>query len=125
MKVGLVFSLLLLATPAVAAGQPGSDAVKDTSYVDAQGHRVQQLVADVDAPVADVWSAFATDEGFASWAAPVAHVTLKNDGMIEASYSPTAKIGDADNIRNRTRVGGGWASFAMRCGSGRGDGGSF
>ena len=101
MKKQLIFALTLIATPLVAAEQPGADAVKDTSYVDANGHRVQQLTADIDAPVLDVWNAFATDEGFVSWAAPVAHVTLANDGMIEASYSLSAKIGDPDNIRNR------------------------
>lgn len=75
--------------------------VKDTSYRDAGGHRVQQLEATIAAPVAKVWAAFTTDAGFTGWAAPVAHVTLANDGMIEASYSLHARIGDADNIRNR------------------------
>ncbi len=78
-----------------------SAVAKDTSFRDAQGHRVQQLELIVNAPVAKVWAAFTTDAGFESWAAPVAHVTLGNDGMIEASYNPGPKIGDADNIRNR------------------------
>jgi len=75
--------------------------VEDTSYVDGAGHRVQQLKAVLAAPVARVWEALTTDKGFASWAAPMAHVTLGNDGMIEASYDPAAKLGDPDNIRNR------------------------
>lgn len=87
--------LLCLAAPASMA------AATDTSFRDAQGHRVQQLRLVVEAPVAKVWAAFTTDAGFTRWAAPVAHVTLANDGMIEASYLTTAEIGDPGNIRNR------------------------
>jgi len=76
-------------------------AARDTSFRDASGSRVQQLELAIDAPVARVWWALTTSEGFRSWAAPVAQVTLGNDGLIEASYRLTAKIGDPDNIRNR------------------------
>jgi uncharacterized protein YndB with AHSA1/START domain len=89
--------VILSAAPALAA----APAVKDTSFRDANGSRIQQLQLDVDTPVAKVWAAFTTDQGFQSWAAPVAHVTLDNDGMIEASYLTTSKIGDPDNIRNQ------------------------
>jgi uncharacterized protein YndB with AHSA1/START domain len=78
-----------------------ASAIKDTSFRDADGHRVQQLELTVDAPPAKVWWALTTGEGFRSWAAPIVHITLGNDGMIEASYLATAKIGDPDNIRNR------------------------
>jgi uncharacterized protein YndB with AHSA1/START domain len=86
------------ATPLFAA-----DPVKieDTSYRDADGHRVQQLKVVIDAPVKDVWDAFTTDTGFERWAVPVAHITLGNDGMMESSYLLTSKIGDPDNIKNR------------------------
>jgi uncharacterized protein YndB with AHSA1/START domain len=96
----LAFTFLLLPLAAAAAEQAGP-AVEDTSYRDANGNWVQQIRVVVDAPVAKVWAAFATSEGFKTWAAPVAHIDLRNDGMIEASYSLTAKIGDPDNIRNR------------------------
>jgi uncharacterized protein YndB with AHSA1/START domain len=88
---------------ALVSAQAWADttAVKDTSFRDSDGRRVQQVGIDIDAPVAKVWAAFVTDAGFQSWAAPVAHVTLGNDGMIEASYRMTSKIGDPDNIRNR------------------------
>jgi len=75
--------------------------MKNTSFRDAQGHRVQQLEVVVIAPVAKVWDAFTTDKGFTGWAVPVAHITLGNDGMMESSYLPAAKIGDPDNIRNQ------------------------
>lgn len=93
----LALSALLIACPAAAA--PAQ--ITDTSFRDAAGNRVQQLEVTVDAPVASVWDAFTTDAGFESWAAPFAHITLGNDGMIEASYLTTARQGDPDNIRNR------------------------
>lgn len=75
--------------------------IHDSSYRDAAGHRVQQLSVVVDAPVAKVWDAFTTDDGFTRWATPVAHITLENGGgMMESSYRLTSKIGDPDNIRN-------------------------
>jgi uncharacterized protein YndB with AHSA1/START domain len=93
--VSLALSAVLLCSASAQAQ------MKNTSFRDAQGHRVQQLEVVVAAPVAKVWDAFTTDKGFTSWAVPVAHITLGNDGMMESSYLPTAKIGDPDNIRNQ------------------------
>jgi len=92
-------SLALSATLLCAASAHAE--VKNTSFRDAEGHRVQQLEIVVTAPVTKVWDAFTTDKGFTSWAVPVAHITLGNDGMMESSYLPAAKIGDPDNIRNQ------------------------
>jgi uncharacterized protein YndB with AHSA1/START domain len=95
----LALGLLLAAVPAVASAAPAE--VADTSFKDANGHRVQQLSTIVAAPVSEVWKAFSTDEGFKRWAVPVAHIALGNDGMMESSYSLSGKIGDPDNIKNR------------------------
>lgn len=92
----ILLSLLLAATPLAASAD-----VTDTSFKDADGHRVQQLTAVVAAPVSDVWKAFTTDEGFTRWAVPVTRITLGNDGMMESTYSVTGKVGDPDNIKNR------------------------
>ena len=94
MKSIALIGLLLagLASPALAA--PAPVAVQDTSFREADGHRVQQLSVIVGAPLAEVWKAFTTDEGFTRWAVPVAHVTLRNDGMMESSYKLSSKIGD-------------------------------
>ena len=97
-QIALSAALLCAAAP-VHAGT-----IKDTSFRDADGHRVQRLETIIDAPVAKVWAAFTTDAGFQTWGAPVAHITPGHDGMIEASYLPTSKIGDAENIRNRIVV---------------------
>jgi uncharacterized protein YndB with AHSA1/START domain len=75
--------------------------IHDSSYRDGYGHRVQQLSVVVDAPVAKVWDAFMTDDGFTRWATPVAHITLENGGgMMESSYLLSSRIGDPDNIKN-------------------------
>ncbi len=99
MKPLLLSVALLCSTTAVCAGT-----IKDTSFRDADGHRVQRLEAVIDAPVSKVWAAFTTDEGFRTWGAPIVHITPGHDGMLEASYLPTSKIGDAENIRNRILV---------------------
>jgi uncharacterized protein YndB with AHSA1/START domain len=98
MRIVALAAMLAVATPAFA----GSHAViKDTSFRDARGGRVQQLELSIDVPIAKIWKAFTTDSGFMSWAAPLAHIDLRNGGMIEASYRLSAKIGDPENIRNR------------------------
>ena len=93
----LALAFLLAATPVCAA----PPAVKDTSYREANGQRVQQVEVVVPVPPAKVWDAFMTDAGFTGWAAPVGHVTPGNDGMMEATYSLSGKIGDPNNIRNQ------------------------
>jgi uncharacterized protein YndB with AHSA1/START domain len=55
----------------------------------------------VPAPPAAVWAAVVTAEGFASWAAPFAHVDFRIGGAIESSYRLDAALGDEGNIRNR------------------------
>ena len=95
--------LIFAACAAFAAAANAADKVpiRDSSFRDGYGHRVQQLSVVVDAPVAKVWDAFMTDDGFTRWATPVAHVTVENGGgMMESSYLLTSKIGDPDNIRN-------------------------
>jgi len=91
-------ALTLALLSGTAAATPD---IRDTSFRDARGARVQQLQLTVDVPPARVWAALTTDAGLESWVAPVVHVTVGNDGMMEASYRLTSKIGDPDNIRNR------------------------
>lgn len=79
--------------------QPPSP-VADQSYVAADGTRVLQQSALVPAGSADVWNAFVTSDGFASWAAPVAFVDFRLGGFIEATYDPNGKIGAPGNIKN-------------------------
>lgn len=98
-KNALTIGLFAIATGANAATD--SIVIRDLSFRDANGNRVQQLMTVVNAPVSNVWAAFTTDDGFKRWAVPVTHITLGNDGMIESSYQISSKIGDPENIRNR------------------------
>ena len=74
--------------------------VSNSSFLESNGDRAIQLSIDVAASAHDVFGAFATSEGFSSWAVPVAHVELRIGGFIEASYDANAKLGDPGNIRN-------------------------
>lgn len=55
----------------------------------------------IDAPVAEVWNAWATSEGLASWLAPQADIDLRVDGLMRANYDPKGTLGDAGTIENR------------------------
>ncbi len=81
----------------IAVAPPG---VADLSSTAADGTRTLRQSVVVAAPVAAVWTAFTTTDGYVSWAVPVARVDFRVGGMIEASYVPGAKLGDTDNIRN-------------------------
>lgn len=74
--------------------------VTNTSFTEPDGDRSLQLSVDVPAAAKDVFAAFTTSDGFASWAVPVAKIDFRVGGMIEASYDPRAKFGDANNIKN-------------------------
>ncbi|MCC7267073.1 MAG: SRPBCC domain-containing protein [Caulobacteraceae bacterium] len=93
---------MLLALPAVAAPSwkdfPG---VENTSFTEPNGDKVMQLSIVAPAPRAEVWKAFATSEGYSSWATPLAAVDLEVDGMIETSYQADARLGAPDNIKNQ------------------------
>lgn len=89
-----VFGLAAAQTP------PPAYPVDDQSHVAPDGSRVLQQSITVPAGAADVWKAFTTSEGFASWAAPVAFVDFRLGGVIETTYDPQGKIGAPGNIRN-------------------------
>jgi uncharacterized protein YndB with AHSA1/START domain len=101
--VGLLIGLIGSGAAAAPGAEPSWRDFKDvanSSFIEASGDRAIQLSIDVAAPAHQVFAAFTTSEGFASWATPIAHVDLRVGGFIEASYDATAKIGDRANIRN-------------------------
>ena len=75
--------------------------VSNTSYVDAAGQKALQLSMDIPAAPCAVFDAFATADGFKSWAVAVARIDLRTGGEIESSYNPKAQIGDPNNIKNQ------------------------
>jgi uncharacterized protein YndB with AHSA1/START domain len=55
----------------------------------------------VDAPVATVWDAWTTDEGFTSWAVKKAQIDLRIGGDMRTSYNPQSNLNDEHTIINR------------------------
>jgi len=96
----LAFAAACALNVAVAQSPPPAVTVDDQSYIAADGTRVLQQSVLVRASAAEVWTAFTTSEGFASWAAPVAFVDFRLGGHIEATYDPKGAIGAPGNIRN-------------------------
>ena len=48
----------------------------------------------IDAPIDEVWDAYATSAGWESWASPNAEVDLRVGGTIRTNYDPDAELGD-------------------------------
>jgi uncharacterized protein YndB with AHSA1/START domain len=63
--------------------------------------RILRAEIEVPAPVAEVWKAWATEEGVKSFFAPGAHIEAKVDGLYEIYFNPAAAPGDrgADGMR--------------------------
>ncbi len=76
-------------------------AIRDTSYRDPVTGRVRQLTLEVPVSADAAWAAISTDAGLKGWVAPVAHIDLMNGGMLEASYSASAHLGERENMRNQ------------------------
>jgi uncharacterized protein YndB with AHSA1/START domain len=55
----------------------------------------------IDAPLAEVWTAIATADGWRTWAVPVAWSSAAEPDIIETSYAPGAQPGDPSTIRQR------------------------
>jgi uncharacterized protein YndB with AHSA1/START domain len=99
-------ALALSASAASAQSIKDYPDVVDTSFVQANGHKVLRIAIDLPASRKAVWSRLSTSDGYRAWATPVAYVDGRLGGMIESSYDASAKIGDDDNIRNQIVV---WA----------------
>jgi len=95
---------------AISAGAAAAQSVKDfpevvdSSFVQANGHKVLRIALVVPAARRAVWDRFTTTEGYKAWAVPVAKVEAGLGGVIEGSYDFKAKVGDEDNIRNQIVV---------------------
>jgi hypothetical protein len=105
MKLGRILAgaaaLALLAGGAWAQSVKDYPEVADGSFTEANGNHVLKLSLVIPAERKAVWARFTTTEGYKAWATPMAKVDFGLNGLIEASYDAKAKLGDADNIRNR------------------------
>ena len=96
--------LAMSAVVGLMAAAGGGDAAKgysDTSFKEPNGDRVLQQSIDIASPPSCPWRALADEEGIKSFGVKVAHVEMKNGGVIEEGFSPTAEIGGKDTIRHR------------------------
>lgn len=96
-------ALFLLVVAALFTMPALAGQVADTSYKAADGTRVLRHEVVVAAAPADVYAAFATAEGWRTWAVPFAEMTpaFGVGAVLETSYNPAAKVGDATNIKNK------------------------
>ncbi|MCC6910121.1 MAG: SRPBCC domain-containing protein [Phycisphaerales bacterium] len=67
----------------------------------APGNRTLEWNAEIDAPLAQVWDAFTTEDGIESWMTPLAEVDLRIGGSIKTNYNPQGTIGDETTIVHR------------------------
>jgi uncharacterized protein YndB with AHSA1/START domain len=79
-------------------GLAGALHAQDMEEAPAEAARIAQQSRVLDAPVADVWAAFTTTEGYSAWAAPFAEIDFRVGGTIEASYAENPVLGDPANI---------------------------
>jgi len=94
-RMSIAAAWICLTAATALAESPGiSDAIRSESLRTAAGEIVLVQTADFDAPVADVWAAYTTGEGWMAWAAPAAEVDLRAGGTIRTNYTPGAKVGD-------------------------------
>ena len=86
---------------AACATAPPVTGIRDTSFTEANGSCTIQFTSWLPASPAEVFRTVATPEGWKSWAAPVAFGEVKLNGVLETSYNPNAKPGDAGNIKQQ------------------------
>jgi hypothetical protein len=86
---------------AAAAGGDAAKPYRDTSFKEPNGDRVLQQSIDIAAAPSCPWRALTDEDSIKSFGVAVAHVEMKNGGVIEEGFSPNAKIGGTDTIRHR------------------------
>jgi len=75
--------------------------VSDTSFKEPNGDRVLQQSIEIVAAPSCIWHALTDEAGIKAFGLPLAHVELKNGGVIEEGFSPDAKLGGNETIRHR------------------------
>ncbi len=90
----LLLLLALCAAPAWASPEARSRTV-----VESDGSRTLVVEVEVEAPVAEVWAAISTPEGWQGWAVPLARTVEGEPDVLETSYDPSAPPGGPGTIR--------------------------
>ena len=101
MKHTILTSLFVL-MHFIAFGQSNGeiDQKRVTSTIDSTKSPELVLIQEfvVNAPIASVWNAYTTEEGWESWAVPIAEIDLQVGGYIKTNYNKEGKIGDSTTI---------------------------
>jgi len=90
-------ALVLSILPVASRASPPHQDVR----VEADGSRTLVHDAVVPAPIAQVWAAISTPEGWRTWAVPFAHYVPGEADVMETSYQLRARPGDPSNLRQR------------------------
>lgn len=93
---GLIAAILLLGAVPAAAQE-----VTIATEVAADGSRTMTHAIDVPAPIAEVWTAVATPEGWRSWAVPVVREVPGSPDRFETAYDPAAVSGGPATIEQQ------------------------
>ena len=93
-------ALITATPPAFATSLPAVAPVTEEVRSEADGTSSLSHAVVVPASPEQVWAAITTVEGWKSWAVPVAWIEPERPQVIETSYNPAARPGDAMNIEN-------------------------
>lgn len=93
-------ALILCAMLAVPAADASEVAVK----TEADGTQTMTHEVLVPAPIADVWAAISTAEGWMRWAVPVARLSASDPDILETAYDKAAAPGGPATIQQRFLV---------------------
>lgn len=85
---------------AVAGGAHAADGVVDSSFQEPNGDRVLQQSIDIASAPGCIWRSLADEDGLKAFGMKVVHIEMKNGGVIEEGFSPTAKLGGDETIRH-------------------------
>jgi len=96
----IFFMFCMLGTASASAATTEFPNVHDDSYTEPNGSRVLKLSITIDVPVSKIWKLLISNQGWQSWAVPVAWVDFGIGGMVETSYTATAVRGQPGNIKN-------------------------
>jgi uncharacterized protein YndB with AHSA1/START domain len=98
LRIALLIGAMATALPAqaIAAGP-----VATATRVETDGTTTMTHETLIDAPMADVWAAISTPEGWKSWAVPTAWLSPADPDILETSYDPRDKPGSPGTIQQR------------------------
>lgn len=97
--------LVLVVAATLLSGAPAAaqfvSPLRDTSKVEANGHRVIQLSLEIPAAPSEVWTALTTSDGWRRLGVSFARVDFRTGGIIETGYAADGVAGSSGNIRNQ------------------------